>query len=59
MSESDVVIRILDGEIDKALSVLERIGSKLAAFEQENLAREETTQEQAMIVAHYLSNYFT
>jgi hypothetical protein len=59
MSESDVVIRILDGEIDKALSVLERIGSKLAAFEQENLAREETTQEQAMVVAHYLSNYFT
>lgn len=59
MSESDVAIRVLDGEIDKAVSVLQRISSKLAAFEHEHLAREEATQEQAMIVAHYLSNYVT
>lgn len=52
-------IKILLGEIQQTLLVLERLEKKLSAFESNKITARQPDSEDGMVVAQYLTNYYT
>lgn len=59
MSPKNPDIRLLEGEIAKGRDVLRRLGGGLREFETKKIIGGKPALEEAMIVAQYLSNYYT
>lgn len=52
-------IRALQGEIGQGMRVLERLEGRLVAFEATRIAGGKSSPEDAMVVAQYLTHYYT
>jgi len=59
MSRIEAEIRTLDGEIAKGTEVLQRLGERLQDYETSRLIGRKPGSEEAMVVAHLLSSYYT
>jgi len=59
MSDLESEILTSDGEIKKGMDVLETLGNRLAEHEERKVVGRQPGAEEAMVVAHLISSYYT